>query len=653
MTAETPNEPSPTLSTSPLSISETKHPVAPWKAAWGFARGTIRIAGGTMLCFTLVGTSAVTGGLIGLALGFRNLPDIRPIRSYAPAETSYIYDANGRELTSLHGEAHRVVKSLDEVSPELKQAVLAIEDSHFYQHVGINPVSIGRAVLANWRAGEVKEGASTLTMQLVKNIFLSRERTVSRKLSEIVLALRVEQVLTKDEILELYLNTIYWGHNSYGVETAAQSYFQKSSSELTLAEASMMAGLIQAPERYSPFIDYTETKRRQGLVLRRMAAVGWITSEEAAAAAKEPLLVGKPTAWRQSQLPYVTDAAISELKEVLGDDFLYKQGGLRVQTTIDSELQQIAEDTVRNAHAGRQTGGDQMALVAVDPRTHFVKAIVGGVDYKSSQFNRATQARRQPGSSFKPFVFYAAFASGKYTPGSIVSDVPVSYRDGSAWYTPKNYGGGFAGAVDLRSSLIASRNIPAVKLGRLVGLNNVVELSQSLGIESPLLPVISLPLGSVGVTPLEMAGAYATFANNGWHSPTTLIVRVTDRQGNVLIDNMPKPELLLDRWSVATLNGILQSVISSGTGTKAQIGRPAAGKTGTTNSERDVWFVGYVPQLSAAVWIGNDDNRPLGKGISGGSHAAPVWRQFMRRALAEEPVMPFLPPSKFRRPSPQ
>jgi membrane peptidoglycan carboxypeptidase len=291
-----------------------------------------------------------------------------------------------------------------------------------------------------------------------------------------------------------------------------------------------------------------------------------------------------------------------------------------------------------------------VALAAVDPRTHFVKALVGGIGYDKSQFNRAIQSRRQPGSSFKPFVYYTAFASGKYSPSSTVMDTPVSYRDGSGYYSPKNYGGGFAGAMSIRTALVQSRNIPAVKLGKEVGLDKVIEVLRTLGVKSPLEPVTSLPLGSIGMTPLEMAGAYATFASTGWHSDPTIIVRVTDTSGNVLLDNTPKPRLVLDPWSVASLNAVLQGVISSGTGTSAQIGRQAAGKTGTTTSERDVWFVGYVPQLSAAVWVGNDDNRPLGSGVTGGGYAAPIWRSFMLQALKNEPVQYFEPASKYSPP---
>ncbi len=618
----------------------------------GFLTGVAKVAGGTMLGTAMLVSSVAAGGLVGLAISFRNLPDVRVLRSYVPTETSYIYDIKGRLLDSLHGEAHREVVRLEEISPELKRAVLAIEDSHFYLHDGINPNSIGRALLVNWQRGSVVEGGSTITMQLVKNLFLSRDRTVSRKLAEAVLAIRVEQIFDKDQILEMYLNNIYWGHNSYGAETAAQSYFNKSAADLTLAEAAMMAGLIQAPEDYSPFINYEETKRRQLLVLDRMQQLGWITAEEAAAAREAPLLLGKPTAWRSSDLPYITEAVAAEIQERFGQDAVL-QGGIRVQTTVDYNFQKMAEARVATSHNALRNRGlyaDQVALVAIDSRTHFVKALVGGVNYKESQFNRAIQSLRQPGSAFKPFVYYAAFATGKYTPESEVEDTPVRYRDGSAYYEPKNYGGGFSGPVSVREALMRSLNIPAIKLGQEVGIETVVEICRLLGIKSPLDPVVSLPLGPIGLTPMEMAGAYATFASNGWHSDPTIIVRVTDSNGNVLLDNTPQPRQVLDPWATAQLTSVLQGVITGGTGTAANIGRPAAGKTGTTDAERDVWFVGYVPQMAVAVWIGNDNYRPLGKGVTGGGYAAPIWRDFMLEAMKNEPVQYFQPSSKFPKP---
>lgn len=619
-----------------------------------FFAGVARSTGGTILGIAMVTSSVIAGGLVGLAISFRNLPDVRVLRNYIPSETSYIYDVKGKMLASLHGEANREVVALDRVSPDLKRAVIAIEDSHFYQHHGVNLYSMGRATMANWQKGGVSQGASTLTMQLVKNLFLSRERTVTRKLAEVILAIRLEEVFDKNQIMEMYLNNIYWGHNNYGVQTASQSYFNKPASQLNLAESAAMAGLIQAPEQYSPFINYPEMKRRQTLVLNRMQEVGWISAEQKAEAVKTPLKLGKPSAWQKSKSPFITEAVLRELYQKFGRERV-DRGGMRIQTTIDYDFQKMAEEVVARGYRNLRSWGvraDQVALVSVDPRTHYVKALVGGVDYKQSQFNRATQAQRQPGSSFKPFFYYTAFASGKYTPYSTVVDAPVTYRVPSGYYSPKNYGGNYAGAMSIRTALIQSANVPAVKIGRSVGMEKVIDICRSLGIKSPLIPVVSLPLGSMGVTPLEMAGAYATFASNGWHSEPTAIVQVTDSRGNVLLDNRPKPQQILDPWATASLTSVLKGVIEGGTGKNAAIGRPAAGKTGTTSSERDVWFVGYVPQLATAVWVGNDNYRSLGRGVTGGSYAAPIWRSFMQKALANEPVMQFPSPANFQRPRP-
>lgn len=608
-----------------------------------------QVTAATLLGTTMLASAVVAGGLVGLAISFRNLPDVRVLRNYVPSETSYIYDIDGTLLFRLHDEANREVVDGAEISPHLKRAVLAIEDSYFYSHNGINPSSVGRALLANVQAGSTVEGGSTITMQLVKNLFLTPERSISRKVAEAVLALRLEQIFSKDEILEMYLNQVYWGHNNYGVETAAQSYFNKSAKDLTLPEAAMMAGLIQAPERYSPFNNYQDTKQRQAVVLNRMRQLGWITPEDQATANAAPLLIGEITSFSTSSVPYVTDATVLELKERFGSDAVLR-GGMRVQTTIDLVMQRQAEEVVRRHNSRISRMADQMALVAIDPRTHFVKAMVGGVDYNKSQFNRATMALRQPGSAFKPFVYYAAFATGRYSPDSSIADTPVSYPDGYRAYSPRNYDGSFMGNISIRKALEVSRNVPAVKLGQAVGINNIIELCRTLGIQSPIMPVTSLPLGAVDLTPMEMAGAYATFANNGWHSDPTFIVQVSDSSGNLLLDNTPNPQLVLDPWAAASLNDVLQGVIVRGTARSAAIGRPAAGKTGTTDSQRDVWFVGYVPQLATAVWVGNDNYAPLRAGATGGTYAAPVWRDFMRQALADVPVEPFKRPSEFVRP---
>jgi penicillin-binding protein 1A len=600
----------------------------------------------------MLASSIAAGGLVGLAISFRNLPDVRVLRNYIPSETSYVYDINGTLLSSMHDEANREVVDLNDITPNLKRATLAIEDSYFFSHQGVNPVGIARATVANYTTGRTVQGGSTVTMQLVKNLFLNPEQSVKRKVAEAVLSLRLEQVFTKDQILQMYLNQVYWGHNTYGAQTAAKSYFNKSAADLTLAESAMMAGIIAAPETFSPFADLDRAKERQSLVLRRMRDLKWITPAEEEAARREEIKLGQITSFRRSQSPYVTDAVVQELKDRFGKDAVIK-GGMRIQTTIDLNFQKMAEESVRNSFYRIQSGGvyaDQMALAAVDPRTHFVKAMVGGIDYKQSQYNRATQAFRQPGSAFKPFVYYAAFASGRWAPDSTISDTPVSYPDGDGYYSPRNYDGGFSGPMPIRTALALSRNIPAIRLGQDVGINRVIEICRTLGIKSPMEPVVSLPLGSVDLTPMEMAGAYATFANGGWQSPTTTIVQVTDSKGNILLDNTPKPQLVLDPWASAATTDVLQSVITNGTGRGAQIGRPAAGKTGTTSSERDIWFVGYVPQLSVAVWVGNDDYSPLGQGSTGGTFMAPAWKDFMLRALENTPVENFRPASEFSRP---
>ncbi|PNJ91269.1 penicillin-binding protein [Cylindrospermopsis raciborskii C04] len=617
-----------------------------------FFKGVGQVAGATLLSVTLLSSSIIAGSLVGLAISFRNLPDVRQLRSFSPTETTFIYDIKGKLLASIHGEANRQVVPLDRISPHLKRAVLASEDGHFYGHHGINPSGVGRALVVNLVAGGVKEGGSTITMQLVKNLFLSHKRAFTRKLAEAVLAIRLEQILEKNEILEMYLNQVYWGHNNYGAQTAARTYFNKSAEFLTLGESAMMAGLIQAPEEFSPFVSMKKAKQKQREVLGRMRELDWITSKEYDQAINEKITLGRIRSFQGSALPYISNTVAQELSRRFGRDALLK-GGMRVQTTVDAKFQIMAESTVSRWHQdllGKGLRKNQIALVAIDPRTHFVKALVGGVDAKASEFNRATQAQRQPGSSFKPFVYYAAFATGKYTPDSTILDAPVSYRDGNGWYYPRNYDGGFSGAMSIRTALAQSRNIPVIKLGKSIGMNKVVETCRTLGIMSPMEPVTSLPLGAIGVTPLEMASAYATFANYGWQSPATVIVRITDSSGNVILDNTPKPQRVLDSWASAATIDIMQSVVTSGTGKGAALGRPSAGKTGTTSSEKDIWYVGTVPQLTTAVWVGRDDNLQLSSGATGGGMVAPIWRDFMVQALENVPVENFKSPSQFPRP---
>jgi 1A family penicillin-binding protein len=617
-------------------------------------KGTLKAVGGTLLGIIMIGGAAVAGGLVGLALSFRDLPDVRVLKGYVPVETTYIYDINGGLIARLHGDVNREVVTLDRISPHLKRSVLAMEDAYFYTHKGIDPSGIGRAILANFNAGGTVEGGSTLTQQLVKNLFLSNERSLNRKVAEAVLAMRVEQVFTKEQILEMYLNQVFWGKNTNGAETASQNYFGKSAADLTLGEAAMLAGTIQAPSVFNPVDNFSESKKRQGLVLDRLLELGWVTQAEVKAAKAQKIIIRKQgISYEASRVPYVSQAVTAELEEKFGRDVVL-QGGLRVQTTIDLKMQRIAEEVAAEGHkdlVDRGAYADQLSLVAVDPRTGFVKALVGGVgDFDKNQFNRAVLARRQLGSSFKPFVYYLAFASGNYTPDSTTDDSPMTIPDGDEPYIPRNYDNKFSGAMSIRQAIAVSRNIPAIRLGIEFGNDNVVALCRKLGINSPILPVVSLPLGAADVTPMEVAGAYAVFASGGYKSKTTLIARVTDRNGNLVLDNTPKPELILDPIAVSYLTDALRSVVTNGTATEAQMsdGRPVAGKTGTTSDFRDAWFVGYVPQLAVAIWIGNDDYSPMANGVTGGVYVVPIWRKFMERALAGQPIEQFPVPSEIQ-----
>lgn len=628
------------------SIRLRQPPDIHWADVASYMREVSQVAGSTVIAVGMVSTAAIAGGFIGLDITLRRLPDVRLLAHYTPVETTYVYDINGKLLSSLHDEANREVVTLDEISPHLKRAVLAMEDDRFYQHEGVSPNGIVRALLRNVQNQETVEGASTLTMQLAKNLFLTPRQTLSRKVAEAVLAVRMEQVYGKDKILELYLNQVYWGHNTYGVETAAQSYFKKSAADLTLAESALMAGLIQAPEEYSPFVSPDLAATGQRLALRRMRILGWISEAEERAALAEPLRFGEVTSFSRSKSPYVTDAVTQELVRHFGQGTLLK-GGMRVQATVDHNLQEIAEGVVQSSAFDLYQRGyyaDQMALISIDPRTHFVKAVVGGVDYQKSQFNRALQARRQPGSSFKPFVYYTALATGQYTPYTTVDDTEVSYPDGGGTYTPRNYEGEFWGPITLRTALIHSRNIPAIRLMHDLGVEQVIQTARSLGLKGEMEPVLPLALGAVEVSPIEMASAFSAFASQGWYAEPTFIAQVTDSQGEVLLDNIPEPRLVLDPRATIELTSILQGVLEEGSGVEARLpDRPAAGKTGTTDDARDVWFVGYVPQLTTAIWVGNDDNYPIGDGAAAGDVAAPIWRRYMMEALQGVPVEYFAP----------
>ncbi|MDR7556630.1 MAG: penicillin-binding protein 1A [Armatimonadota bacterium] len=600
------------------------------------------------MVLALIGAVALVGG--GVALGVavavgRQVHDVS--RLYAPpSQTTRIYAENGELIASLYRENRRIVP-LAAIPLTLQQAVIAIEDERFYAHRGVDPRGIARAVWRNLREGQVVEGGSTITQQLARNLFLSQERAFSRKVAEMLLAVEIERRLTKDEILERYLNLVYFGQGAYGVEMAAQVYFGKSARDLTLAEAALLAGLIRAPSVYSPYRNLALARARQALVLQRMVQLGYITPAQAAAARAAPIQLAPASnaGLVGIRAPYFVSFILTRLLETYGEDLVYK-GGLQVYTTLDPRLQALAEQAVRRgleAAARRRLNATQAALVALDPRTGAIRAMIGGADFARSQFNRAWQARRQPGSAFKVFVYTTAIARG-IPPTRILEDAPVTYRiPGAPPWTPKNYDGKFSGPVTLRRALEQSINVPAARMIAELGPAAVVETARKMGIESRLEPVLSLALGSADVTPLEMSAAFAALANGGLRVHPLAILKVTDARGKVLEEHRPRRELALEPDVAYVMTDLLKGVIERGTGRAAAIGRPAAGKTGTTDDYRNAWFVGYTPYLSTAVWVGNDDNTPMRR-VVGGGLPAEIWAAFMKPATQPHPPDDWTPP---------
>jgi 1A family penicillin-binding protein len=584
------------------------------------------------------------GAAIGLVMALSSLPDVSSLEGYVPFETSKIYDAKGQLVANLHGEENRVVVPLGEIPKHLQQAIIAVEDDRFYQHHGISPRGMLRALLTDIAEGGSVQGGSTLTQQLAKNLFLDRSKNLTRKLAEAWLAVQIEQRYSKDQILELYLNQVYWGHNTYGIEAAGLNYFGKHTRDLSLAESAMLAYLLRGPERYSPYRNMDLAKRGQAVALQRMVSAGFITERQAEAAKAQPITLTGITSYAY-RAPYFSSYLIQQLINRYGEDTVMK-AGLRIHSTLDLDLQLEAERLLKETIAknGKRLKFSQGAIVVLEPKTGYIRAMVGGVDYKTSKFNRVIQAYRQPGSSFKPFVYLAAFNTGIW-PWTTMVDEPVSYDAGSGQlWTPKNYDAKHEGTMTLRKALERSNNVITVKLAQRVGLENVIETAHTVGIQSELRPNLSLALGTSEVTPLEMASAYGVFATDGWRTEPLAYRRVEDRSGALIEQRNPKLQKVYDENAVRVLNDVLQGVVRWGTGAAANIGRPAAGKTGTTSDHRDAWFVGYTPDLVAVVWVGNDDNSRMSGGTTGGGICAPVWNKIMRVALKETKPTPFAPP---------
>lgn len=565
-----------------------------------------------------------------------NIPAISSIESYQPPATTVILASDNTIIDRIYTENRHVIE-LNHMPDLLPKAFVAAEDARFFQHGGVDAWSIARALIHNLREGGKGQGGSTITQQVARGLLLSPEKTYTRKIKEAILAYRIDKVLSKEEILHIYLNQIYLGEGAYGVEAASLTYFGKHCRELNLAEISILAGLPQAPSRYSPFKHYSLTKKRQAYVLNRMAEEGYITPTLARKSYQKSLLWGSPPE-PHNDSRYFVQHIRNYVTQKYGSKML-RSGGLTIHTTLDLDLQEVATAAISKGAARwavRRTSKNkklpQAALIAIESGTGKVRALVGGTDFTRSQFNRATQAKRQPGSAFKPIVFAQAFEKS-FTPASIIDDAPLLLPGaigGTSW-KPKNLSGQYYGNTTLQTGLIHSRNIVAIKLLQQLGISSVADLARRMGITSSLRSDLSLALGSSEVSLLELTSAYTTFPNQGKVVHPLFITKITDRNNMVLENNSTVSYQVISPESAYQVNSILQKAIAEGTGKRAWgLNEAAAGKTGTTDSYMDAWFIGYTQQLVTGVWLGFDRKLSLGKNETGGKACAPIWLDFMR-----------------------
>ena len=574
-----------------------------------------------------------TVGLAGAVTWYAyDLPDIENLEAAAGMRAPTItVQANDGTILAHYGELYGVAVQLYELPPHLPHAVLAVEDRRFYEHSGVDPIGIARAVWTNLWAGTVRSGGSTISQQLAKNLFLSSDRTVRRKVQELLLAFWLEQRFGKDQILTIYLNRVYFGQGAYGVDAAARRYFNKPAKQVTAYEAAMLAGLLKAPSRYNPMSNPDLADGRAAQVLQSMVEAGWLTGTQAAAARSGRAILQGDRMGGQAR--YFSDWVLERANDYIG----HEGGDLVIRTTIDPNQQRLAEEAVRaNLATAAKRKASQAALVAMRP-DGAITAMVGGGRYGDSQFNRATQALRQPGSAFKLFVYLTAFEAG-FRPGDEVEDVPVTI-DG---WTPRNAGGNYRGLVSIREAVARSINSVAASMAERVGRAKVTATARRLGITSEIGTDPALALGAYEVTLLELTAAYAVMANGGTGVWPYGISEILDGDGRVLFQRSGGgPGQIVEAENVAAINDVLTAAITWGTGRAARLYRPAAGKTGTSQDNRDAWFIGYTPDLVAGVWFGNDDNSPMDK-VGGGSFPARTWHDFMNPALTGVEPKPLL-----------
>ena len=581
--------------------------------------------------------------IAGLMFGYifaayQSLPEVG--NNMRPAVSSQVFDSQGKLITTLHSDQNRLPIDINKVPKNLQNAFIAAEDNRFYDHIGVDPIGILRAVVTNLTNRGIAQGGSTITQQLAKNAFLSQDQTLKRKIQEAILALELERKYSKKEILEMYMNQIYFGRGAYGIQTAAHTYFGKDVGDLTLAECAMIAGLPKSPNYYSSSVN--EATARKNVVIGQMEKYGYITPSQAEEAKKSSLdIKQKSTSNTTDETAYFIDYVTQEIAQKYGDDALYKDG-LKIYTTLDTDKQHAAVQAMRHlpeTHTDDQgLTQPQGAIISIDPKTGHILAMVGGRGQDS--FNRASMAVRQPGSAFKPFVYMTAMEHDM-TPDTIMEDKKVEY---GGW-SPHNADNSYQGRMPLWKALALSVNTVAVQLADKVGPSNVIANAKKLGITTLVEDgspnddnLASAALGGLtkGVTPLEMAAAYGAFANKGVYIKPTAIVKILDRNGNVLEDNssdVQKTQVMSEKTAYE-MTSMLEGVIARGTGTAASIGRPAAGKTGTTDDNHDAWFIGYTPDIVTAVWVGDDTgSQSLGE-IYGGTVPAQIWHDYMASAVS-------------------
>jgi penicillin-binding protein 1A len=615
-------------------------------------------------------------GTVGVGIGVANwarqdLPSPASLQTIAPPVKTLVFDVNGKLVHEFYKE-NRSLVPLRQIPRAMVDAILSIEDRRFYTHWGIDPVRLVGALIQDVIARRPEQGASTITQQLARNLFLTHEKTLSRKIKEAILAVRIEQTYTKDEILQMYLNQIYFGEGAYGVDAASRIYFAKPVQELTMPECALLAGLPRNPRDYSPRRDPDRSLKRRNLVLASMLQNKKINRAQYERASEAPLGVTK-TRMNPREAPYFMEMVRLYLEERYGSNQIF-EGGLRIYTTLDADLQHAAEETLerRLTELEHRTGNKrtraailaksktaqpsekpqteylQGALICLDPSNGQIRALIGGRDFNESNFNRATQAARQPGSAFKPFIYTAAIDNG-YTPNEMILDTPVSFRAGNGEdWSPQNYDHKFRGPVTLRTALAKSLNVPAAKLLQKLGTPVVTSYARRLGIRSRLGNDLSLALGTSEVNLLELTSAYGVFADQGVRTTPFFVLRVEDKNGKILEQTRTTAEEVLSPETALTMTNMMQTVMQSGTAAASRamgLTVPAAGKTGTTDDYTDAWFIGYTPGMVTGVWVGFDKKQKIGPNMTGAAAALPIWVDVVTAATKDKPPQEFPVPS--------